>query len=121
MKQIFYFLITLILFSTISYGKEKEKRDMLYGQRFGIQVSSEINPVSAYKKYPIYRPYAKPFLYQTRVEICETPKVNCTLEKRYRLIIGLYKTKKEAEQKLKEFKSKDSDSFKEAFVQLVVE
>lgn len=115
------FITFFVLLNNLSYGQEKkDKPDMLYGQRFGIQVSSEEQPVAAYRKYPIYRPFAKPFLYQSRVEICSPNKV-CKLEKRYRLIIGLYKTKKEAEIKLKEFKTKNPTAFKDSFVQTIVE
>lgn len=122
MKHVFYTLFTLtFIICSIGFGKDNEKRDMLYGQRYGIQVASEVNPPAAYKKYPTYRPYAKPFLYQTKISICDEQNKNCRLEKRYRIIIGLYKTKKEADLKLKDFKSKNKEAFKEAFVQLVVE
>lgn len=117
MNKIICVIMGMLLLTNNVYAKI----NMIEGQRFGIQVASETEPTEAYKVYPIYRPYALPFLYKTKIKVCTKQPQECKMEKRYRVIIGLYKTKKEASDKLKEFKTQNAKDFKNAFVQVVVE
>lgn len=120
----------LVIFKLQVYSSDEF--NMIDGPRYGIQVLSEDTPAKAYKVFGKYREFANPFLYKTRIEVCENKKPqkcsgNCKSEKickkqlMHRVIVGIYSSKEQALEKLKEFKQKKPELFNKAFIQQVVE
>ena len=118
MRFSLFFIITLI--TNITHATR------LDGVRFGIQVKSQDTYFDANKQLGIYRPYAPPFVYEIQViKKCNNKKDQklCVVsyEKKFRIILGVYKSKKIAKDKLMRLKEENPKLFENAFVQNIIE
>lgn len=97
---------------------------VISGQRYSVQVKAEstFSQASAYMGQ--YRKFAKPFVFSVRVSdrTCNKDGSCVTNQKTmYRLLIGIYKSKAEAQDNLAKFSKENPALFKGSFIQGVVE